>query len=91
MVRWGLTVVAIGALAASSCALVEKSVQESVHYERSGDFPMPDVSGKTADEAKVVLALAGITGSIEVVDTYDFCPSKDETPQVDDVESSDDN
>jgi beta-lactam-binding protein with PASTA domain len=70
MVRWGLKLVAMGALAASSCALVAKSVQESVHYERSGDFPMPDVAGKTADEARVALALAGITGPIEVVDNY---------------------
>jgi beta-lactam-binding protein with PASTA domain len=70
MVRWDLTAVAIGALAASACALVAESVQEKVHYERSGDFPMPDLAGKTAEQAKVALALLGMTGSIEVVDNY---------------------
>jgi beta-lactam-binding protein with PASTA domain len=57
-------------LAASACA----SVSRVVHYERGGSFPMPDVAGKTADDARDALAAQGISATVGVMDEicHDF-------------------
>src|SRR5216683_524871 len=50
----------------SSCAVLTKAAS----YDRSGYFPMPDVTGFTAEEARAMFAAAGITGSVDVKDNY---------------------
>jgi len=61
------TVLALAvAVAATGCATIARGV----HYERSGNFAMPDVHGLTADEAKDQLAQAGITGSVSPFENY---------------------
>ena len=65
----------IGPLALSACA----SLARTVHYERSGDFAMPDVSGKTAADAKDDLAKAGIVGDIDVRD--EICHDEVNVPE----------
>jgi beta-lactam-binding protein with PASTA domain len=60
-----LTILAL-TVAATSCATIAKGV----HYERAGNFAMPDVHGLTPDEAKDELAKAGITGSVSLFENY---------------------
>jgi beta-lactam-binding protein with PASTA domain len=59
----------VPAIVFCSCA----SIAKTVGYERQGDFAMPDVTNKTADEAKDALATSGITGSVDVRDN-EVCP-----------------
>src|SRR5262249_48158932 len=57
-------IILCSSVALGACATLAKTV----HYERQGDFPMPDVSGKTPDEAKAALAEAGMVADTEVKD-----------------------
>ena len=54
------------ALIAAGCG----AVAQITHEPRSGSFPMPDVTGQTADQARSTLASAGITGTIYVDNNY---------------------
>lgn len=53
-------------LVITGCAAVAHITQQP----RSGSFPMPDVTGQTADQARATLASAGITGTITVDNNY---------------------
>lgn len=53
-------------VAATGCATIARSV----HYERSGNFAMPDVHGLTAEQAKDEIAKVGITGSVSLFENY---------------------
>jgi beta-lactam-binding protein with PASTA domain len=43
---------------------------KAVHHERSGTFPMPDLTGQTEAQARDTLARDGVTGDVEVDTNY---------------------